>query len=183
MGVLGTYRLRLERKKRRVRSLRKRRELEVVENRTAQIAAEDILLCCTLRNERVRLPFFLEYYRHLGVNHFLFIDNDSDDGSREFLERQPDASVWTTTHSYKRSKFGIDWVNGLLARYGSGHWVLVVDVDEFLVYPFCDSRPLRALTDWLESSSLRSFGAMLIDMYPKKPLDETSCNEGQNPFE
>ena len=183
MNLLRTYRLRLERKRKRVRSLRKRRELTPVANRTRDIGDGDILLFCTLRNERVRLPYFLEYYRHLGINHFLFVENDSDDGSREYLEQQPDVSLWTTAQSYKRAKFGVDWLNGLLSRYGTGHWSLVVDVDEFFVYPFCDSRPLRALTDWLDASSIRSFGAMLLDMYPKKPIHEAEYQEGRNPFE
>lgn len=148
-----------------------------------EIADDAILLFCTLRNERVRLPFFLEYYRNLGVNHFLFVENDSDDGSREFLEKQDDVSLWTTTQSYKRSKFGVDWLNSLQSRYGVGKWNLVVDVDEFFIYPFCDSRPLRALTDWLDASSIKSFGAMLLDMYPKAALEDTSYKEGQNPIE
>lgn len=51
---------------------------------TGQIAsANGILLFSTLRNERVRLPYFLRYYRDLGVNHFLIVDNDSEDGSHE----------------------------------------------------------------------------------------------------
>ena len=183
MGALGTYRLRLERKRRLVRSLRKSRELNRVANRTGDIADDDILIFSTVRNERIRLPFFLDYYRKLGVNHFLFVDTGSDDGTREYLESQADVSLWTTSHSYKRAKFGIDWLNALQLRYGIGHWNRVVDVDEFLVYPFCDSRPLRALTDWLDASSVKSFGAMLVDMYPKVPLDEADYVEGQNPLD
>jgi hypothetical protein len=61
--------------------------------------------------------------------------------------------------------------------------VLTVDPDEFFVYPFSDTRNLRALTDWLDASSIRSFGAMLLDMYPKGPLDSQRYSEGQDPFE
>lgn len=152
-------------------------------NRTNSIGRHDILLFSTLRNERVRLPYFLQYYRDLGVDHFLFVDNGSDDGSREFLTEQPDTSVWTTDHSYKRARFGVDWLNWLQMRYGHGHWTLVVDPDEFFVYPFCDTRSIRALTDWLDASSIRSFGAMLVDMYPKGRLDAQPYREGDNPFE
>jgi hypothetical protein len=136
----------------------------------------------TLRNERVRLKYFLEYYRQRGIRHFFFVDNDSDDGTREFLTMQRDCSVWTTDSSYKRSRFGIDWINGLMMRYAHGHWSLVVDVDEFLVYPFCDTRPIPALTDWLDASSIKSFGAMLLDMYPKGPITAQPYEEGKNPF-
>ena len=183
LGVLSSYRLRLERQRKWLRSRRKARELEPVVNRTSDIAQDDILLFCTLRNERVRLPFFLEYYRNLGVAHFLFVENGSDDGSKEFLTDQHDVSLWTTNHSYKRSKFGVDWLNALQSKFGSGHWNIVVDVDEFFVYPFCDSRPLRALTDWLDASSIKSFGAMLLDLYPKEPIDQVPYHEGQNPME
>lgn len=141
------------------------------------------MLFCTLRNERLRLPYFLSYYRNLGVDHFLFVDNGSDDGSREYLAEQTDCSVWTTTASYRDAGFGMDWINALLRRYAHGHWAVVVDVDEFLVYPFLDTRPLRALTDWLDDSGIRSFGTLLVDMYPKGPFAAQPLAEGQNPME
>lgn len=137
----------------------------------------------TVRNERVRLAYFLRYYRNLGVNHFIMVDNDSTDGTREFLADQPDVSLWTTPDSYKRSRFGVDWLNWLQMKYAHQHWCLTVDVDEFLVYPFCDTRSLKALTDWLDASSIRSFGAMLLDMYPKGAIDAVPYRSGQDPFE
>ena len=175
--------LRLARKRWRFRAWRKRRELTPVVLRTDRIAPQDVLVFSTLRNEKVRLPFFLNYYRNLGVNHFLIVDNDSDDGSREYLAQQPDVSLWTTSHSYKRSRFGVDWLNGLQMKFGHGHWTLVVDPDEFFVYPFCDTRPIRALTDWLDASSIKSFSAMLLDMYPKGPFNARPYSAGQDPFE
>ena len=183
MGVWQQYRLRLQRKRWLIRALRKRRELRRVADRTGQIRPGDILLFSTLRNENIRLPYFLRYYREIGVNHFLIVDNDSTDGSLDYLAGQSDVSVWHTTASYKRSRFGVDWLNGLQRKYGHGHWNLVVDPDEFLVYPFCDTRPLRALTDWLDASSIRSFPAMLLDMYPKGPLDSQPYRAGQDPLE
>jgi hypothetical protein len=175
--------LRLSRKRWRIRAFRKRRELRPVVNRVSQIRPENILLFATLRNEKVRLPFFLRYYRDLGVNHFLIVDNGSDDGTAEYLSAQPDVSLWRTDASYKRSRFGMDWMNWLLMRHGHGHWTLCVDPDEFFVYPFCDTRPLRALTDWLDASSIKSFSAMLLDMYPKGPVGAQPYREGQDPME
>ena len=183
MGAWQSYRLRLQRKRWRLRAFRKRRELSRVANRTDQIREDDILMFCTLRNEKVRLPYFLNYYREMGVNHFLFVDNDSTDGSLDYLAEQADVSVWHTRSSYKRSRFGVDWLNWLQLKYAHGHWALVLDPDEFLVYPFCDTRPLRALTDWLDASSIKSFSAMLLDMYPKGRLDEKPYQSGQNPLE
>lgn len=163
--------------------MRKRRELTPVVSRVSAIRPSDILLFSTLRNERVRLPYFLKYYRDMGINHFLIVDNGSDDGSREYLAPQDDVSLWTTGHSYKRARFGADWLNGLQMRYGHGHWTLVVDPDEFFIYPFSDTRPIRALTDWLDAGSIKSFPAMLLDMYPKGPIGAQPYHEGQDPFE
>lgn len=175
--------MRLERKRRRVRALRKRRELTPSSNRTAAIRPDDILLFATVRNERPRLTYFLEYYRNLGVRHFLIVDNDSEDGTVEYLSAQADVSLWRTQSSYKRARFGMDWLNGLLSKYGHGHWCLTVDADEFLVYPFADSRPLQALVDWLDNCALRAFPAMLLDMYSRGPVQQAHVAEGQNPFE
>ena len=183
MGVWQSYRLRLQRKRWRIRAFRKRRELKPVVDRTSQIRPADILLFSTQRNEKIRLPYFLNYYRRLGVNHFLIVDNDSDDGTPDYLANQPDVSLWRSKASYKRSRFGVDWLNWLQMKYAHGHWIVVVDPDEFLIYPFCDTRPLRALTDWLDASSIRSFGAMLLDMYPKGRLANQPYKPGQDPME
>ncbi|WP_116600286.1 glycosyltransferase family 2 protein [Primorskyibacter marinus] len=166
-----------------MRARRKSLGLTIAADRTRAIRDNDMLLVSTMRNELVRLPYFLEYYRELGVLHFLIVDNDSSDGTREYLQDQPDISLWTTKDSYRAARFGVDWTNWLLRRYAHGHWALVVDPDEFFVFPFCDTRPIQALTDWLDSSSVRSFGAMLLDMYPKGPLETHPYTAGQNPLE
>ena len=183
MGVVESYRLRWRRRNALMRGWRKRRQLNPVQDRTGQIGAKDILLFSTLRNERVRLPYFFQYYRDLGIGHFLMVDNDSTDGTREYLAAQPDVSLWHTAGSYRKSRYGVDWMNWLLNQYGHRHWTLTVDVDEFFVYPFCDTRPIHALTDWLEASMVKSFGTMMLDMYPKGPLSQHSYTEGQNPIE
>ncbi|WP_415183479.1 glycosyltransferase family 2 protein [Phaeovulum sp.] len=183
MRIWKTYRLRLKRKRYLARAFRRRRDLEVLADRTGKIKPNDILVFVTLRNERIRLPYFLRYYRDLGIAHFLIVDNGSDDGSREYLAAQKDVSVWTTTASYKRARYGMDWINWLLLRHGHGHWTLTVDPDEFFVYPFCDTRPICALTDWLDTYDIPSFPAMLLDMYPKGPINAVPYREGQNPFD
>lgn len=163
--------------------MRRARRLSSVSDRTRLIGPRSILCFVTLRNEQPRLPYFLDYYRRMGVGHFLVVDNASTDGGRDYLAAQPDVSLWTTSESYKGARFGVDWMNGLLRRYGSGHWCLTVDPDEFLVYPHANTRPLGALTDWLESSGHRAFSAMLLDMYPKGSVADQPYAEGQDPFE
>ena len=176
------YRLRWKRRRLLFRAIRKRRQLTRVINRTAQIQTDSILAAATVRNEKLRLPFFLDHHRTLGVDHFLIVDNGSDDGTRDYLAAQPDVSLWSTSHSYRLSRFGVDWLTWLQLRYAHGHWCLTLDADEIFIYPHHDTRPLSALVDWLEQNDRKSFGALMLDMYPKGPLSQHKYLPGDNPF-
>ncbi len=183
MGLRAAFKLRMERRRFQMRALRKRRELNTVVNRTRVVRPGAILAFSTIRNEKPRLRYFLKYYRELGVDHFFFVDNGSDDGGPEYLAAEPDVSLWSTNAGYRDSRFGVDWTNWLKFRYAHNHWTLTLDPDEFLVYPFCDTRPLPALCHWLDQSGIRSFGTLLLDMYPRGPLSQLRYQEGQDPFE
>lgn len=176
------WRWRRKRQLRLLRAFRKRGELAVVADRTARIAAGAVVLFCTFRNEALRLPYFLEHYRRLGVEHFLFVDNGSDDGGAELLEGQGDVSLWRTGASYRASRYGMDWLQWLLMCHGHGRWCVIVDADELLVYPHHDTRPLPALTDWLDARGIESFGALMLDMYSKGRVDRAVYAAGQDPM-
>jgi hypothetical protein len=119
----------------------------------------------------------------MGITHFVFIDNNSNDGGQAYLTKQSDCSIWFTKHSYKKSRFGMDWVNYLLAHYGLDKWCLVVDADEFLVYPFHDVRPIQALTNWLDASRKRTFGTTMLDNYAKGKIKHNIYSDGDDPLE
>jgi hypothetical protein len=158
-------------------------DLRVVQDRTAKIATDDLLIFSTCRNEKTRLPYFLDYYRKLGVGQFLFVENDSSDGTREFLEIQPDCSIWSTSASYRDSNFGVHWLNFLASKYGAKHWCLTLDPDEFLVYPYCDTRSIRDMVDYFDSENKESFFTIFLDMYPKRAVEDAIYEEGMNPLE
>ena len=128
------------------------------------------------------MAFFCDYYRRLGVNHFLFIDNGSTDGFVDWARTQDDISVWYTEASYKKSRFGMDWCNRLLSKYGSGHLCVTVDPDEFLVYPHMDSRNLHELGQHLKDTERDSMCALMLDAYSDRPLSETVMADGEDPF-
>ena len=180
-GLWHAYRLRWKRRRFLFRIWRKRKELTSTVDRTVQIAADSILAFATVRNEIVRLPQFLAYYRKLGINHFLFVDNGSDDGTAAYLADQPDVSLWSTTHSYRLSRFGMDWLGWLQWQYGNAHWCLTVDADELLIYPSCETRDLGVLTSWLDQQGCASLGAVILDLYPKGPLQSADYKAGDDP--
>ena len=165
------------------RAWRHRRDLTSVTDRTAFISASDILCFVCLRNEARRLPYFLAHNRRLGVRHFLIVDNDSTDDTAAILADAADVSVWHSRASYKSSRFGMDWLTWLMLRHGHGHWCLTLDADEILVYPYWHTRPLPALTDWLDLQGRDSFGALSVDMYPQGPVSQGRHDPAADPVD
>lgn len=181
MKPFAAYSRRYERKRRLLSARLRKRDLTSRRDRTSAIRPKDLLLFATVRNEAERLPYFLDYYRDRGVAHFLIVDNGSDDGTTALLEAARDVSLWTTEASYRRANFGVHWINALARRYANGHWMLVVDPDEYLVYPHCDTRDIPMLTDHLDASGRRSIGALLLDLYGEGPIREAVCAPGEDP--
>ncbi|MEM7642096.1 MAG: glycosyltransferase family 2 protein [Pseudomonadota bacterium] len=180
-GGWAAYKLRWRRRRLRARSFAKLGQLRRVRHRTEAIRPESILAFATVRNEALRLPHWIDHHRALGVDHFLIVDNDSDDGSADWLADQRDVSLWSTTASYKASRFGVDWLTILQTRYGHGHWCLTLDADELFVYAHHDVRPLRALTDWLDWQGREVMGALMLDLYPRGRLSAVRYEPGDDP--
>lgn len=177
----AAYKLRWNRRKLLLRSWGKRRQLAQVQNRTGAITPSDILAFACLRNEIDRLPYWLDHHRALGVGHFLIVANDCSDGSVPYLRDQPDVSLWETGASYRKSRFGMDWLGALQMRFGHGHWCLTVDADELFIYPQHDTRPLPQLTNYLDKKGWDSFGVTMLDLYPKGRLSAQTYRPGDDP--
>ncbi|GAA6209773.1 hypothetical protein NBRC116601_30660 [Cognatishimia sp. WU-CL00825] len=182
-SLLTAYRMRLKRRRLLWRSFRARRQLQTVSDRTGVVQGDMVLAVCVLRNEISRLPYFLEHYRALGVGHFLCVDNNSDDGTTDYLAAQADVSLWSTSASYRAARFGLDWLTYLQMKYAVGHWCLMADVDELLVYKDYETRGLTELTAWLDKQGIAAFGALMLDLFPRQSLSKQPYEPGQNPIE
>jgi hypothetical protein len=143
--------------------------------------AHEVRLYATIRNEITRLPYFLDYYRKLGVDRFLFVDNNSDDGTTDYLLQQHDCHVWHTTDSYRAAKYGVTWQNHILDMYGVGHWCVVVDADELLIYPSCETVNIRRFCDYLDQSGAEGLYTFMLDMYHGSDMAAAVCEPGK-PF-
>ncbi|MDT8894900.1 glycosyltransferase family 2 protein [Halomonas sp. I1] len=158
-------------------------ELSVCQDNLHKIKKKDILLFSVMKDEAHRLPYFIDYYRSLGVGHFVFVNNASSDHFDEVVVGQEDVTTFYTDASYKSSNFGMHWANYLLRKYGSGHWCMTCDPDEFIVYPEMDGRDLRDLTDYLSSVREESFFTCMVDMYGDKPVEDCHYEEGADPLD
>jgi len=128
------------------------------------------MLVSVVRNEAVRLPYFVAYYRRLGFEQMLFIDNGSSDGTREFLLAQPDTFVFETGDSFAASKWGMAWVHALLDRFGEDRWVLVADADEILVWPGSEHETIADLVFRLDAAGSDALFTLMLDMYSDRPF-------------
>lgn len=158
------------------------RDLHIKQNNLHRIKKKDILLFATLRNESSRIPFFLQYYRKLGIKHFVFVDNHSTDNFMQIVSKEKDISVFHCKASYKKSNFGMHWLNHLLNKYGKKHWCLTCDPDEFFVYPQMDRFPINHLCSYLEQCHRESFFSLMLDMYGSKPLSQSIYSPGIDPL-
>lgn len=168
--------------KARIRRSLKARDVTYERMRDGLKTASHVVIC-VIRDEGHRLDFFLQYYRDMGFQHFICIDNGSTDGTRELLSKMDDVSVVTSTGSYKAARFGNDWINEVINRHCRDKWLLYVDADEFLVYPHCDTTPIQQLTAYMQATGNHSLRSMMIDMYSHNPVRENVCKVGQDPLE
>lgn len=132
-----------------------------------KLQPNDILLFSVEHNELLRLPSLLNHYRKLGVKHFFFIDNNSTDGSFEFLLSQPDCYVFWTNSSFYEAHMGTAWINALVHRYATkGQWCIHPDADELMVYPHMETQDLSNLTRYLDEQGYEIISSYMLDMYP-----------------
>jgi Glycosyl transferase family 2 len=155
--------------------------LRYLTGRPIDIPPQTHVVVTVVRNEMLRLPYFLTYYRKLGFDHFIFIDNASNDGTREFLVEQPDTFLFTTDASYGSSGYGMHWINHVLDEHCDDRWILCADADEMLVWPGCENQTIGQLTVYLDESHARGLFTLLLDMYSDKPFGEIGYVAGE-PF-
>jgi len=142
----------------------------------------ELVVVAVERNEMTMLPHFLAHYRMLGVNCFIFVDNCSDDGSREYLYGQPDVVLYSADTEYKQSHFGVAWQQAVMGNLCLNKWVLIADADELLVYENCEKRPLADLVAEVEAEGADAIRVDMIDMYPFGDLNEADFTQSV-PFE
>lgn len=141
-----------------------------------------LTLVSVVRNEMYFLPAFLDHYRKLGVEHFAILDDQSDDGTREFLLSQPDCSVYESKWRFGDKPFSgrtdppfADirmaqvWRSLLLDRHCMGTWGLCVDADEFIRLPA--GRSLKDVIAKAKKSDAQAIASVMIDLYPRSIED------------
>ncbi|MRX70501.1 Glycosyl transferase family 2 [Flavobacterium resistens] len=140
---------------------------------------DEIRLFAIMRNEELRLPYFFEYYKKIGVDRFFIIDNNSSDNSVSIASKNDNVHIYSTTDNFKNFWF---WMEYLLKKFGSDQWCLVVDIDELFAFPYSEKLKLADLINFLEKEESTSIRSFLLDMYSEKSIKSTHYNAGENPL-
>lgn len=140
---------------------------------------DEIRVFAMLRNESLRLPYFLHYYKKLGVDRFIFIDNGSTDDSPEIILNDDQSHLFCTDEIFKH--YG-NWNEILFNKYGVGNWCVAVDLDEFITYPHIEHIDLKKLCKALDERQYNALPCFLLDMYSDKPFIENKYTRGDDPL-
>lgn len=142
-------------------------------------SAENPIVISVIRNENERLPDFLRHYRQAGTEKFVFLDNGSTDGTKEYLVSQPDIDLYYCDREFNwMKKHG--WINLLISMYGRERWFIYVDGDEHLVYDGIDEgRSLSEFACAMDSKGIRRVRGFLVDMYVDGPLLKSAYRRGE----
>ena len=135
----------------------------------------EIRLFSYIKNESLRLPFFLKYYLNKGVDRIFLVDNNSVDNSVSIALSFENVHVFQTKEQYRNHW---NWVEILLDRYGMNYWCLLVDADELLHFPNDEDLSIRNLCYYLEEENETVLRSLLIDLYADMPFSD--CNYQQN---
>lgn len=142
-----------------------------------------ILGFSTVKNEVKIIKSAIKHYRELGVTHFIIVDNNSTDGTFEFLKEQEDITLYSTKEKFKNNNPLIPsskkrWMTILLDRYAQQKWCVGFDADELFIYKNYENEKLSKLIEYLESRLETAMRCLWIDMYSSKKLIETDLNDG-----
>lgn len=144
--------------------------LERQNNHDISFQKGDVLLISCVKNE-ANLKEWYQYYKKLGVNRFLLIDDYS---SHKIINELPyeDVYVWKPIcGNFRYAK--VLWMEIILLSFARDYWVLTVDGDEYLTLPellnskeIFDKDALKLLIDYAESKNKKYFGGFLLDIFP-----------------
>ncbi|MCL5776856.1 glycosyltransferase family 2 protein [Limibaculum sp. FT325] len=141
---------------------------------------KEITLIAVARDEELRLEYFFNYYKKIGVSRFVILDHQSKDKSAKIIDAEANATRISVrgNFAYKRA-----WVQAAAETVGLNCWCLFVDIDEFIVWPRMEIVSLNDLIKFLEKSNYDAMVCRMIDMYPKEQVTGVCYSRAQNPIE
>ncbi len=149
-------------------------EIKLITNgiNTTNLEKKDVVLICAFKNAKNLIELFIDHHRKIGINHFVFIDNDSSDESVKIITKYSDdinVDIWYTNDKFEGFK-SCGWRQRMMAYYGVNRWYLDLDVDELFVYNGIESGGINKIVNYATKNGFKAIGSVMLDTYSSKPV-------------
>jgi len=147
----------------------KAKNLKVIKISESSVDTSTPILMCATKDDFNKVEKQILYHRKLGFKHFAYIDNNSTDGTYEWLLEQDDVSVFSISEKYIGTRRN-SWRKQAMDFFGYDRWYLILDSDEFFAYPGMEQVTIEKYIGFLEKNRIYSALTPMIDMYTKDSL-------------
>ncbi|MEO6728260.1 MAG: glycosyltransferase family 2 protein [Candidatus Saccharimonas sp.] len=156
--------------------------IEPISTHIEDTGQEAAIAICALNNSAQLVKPYIEHYKSIGVQQFVFIDNGSTDNTvatiRDASQDDTEIDIWSTDDRFDGFK-AMGWKQRMFLHYGLDKWYLNLDIDEHFVYPNSEVVDISSFANRATQLGQQTVGAMLVDMYPDADVtriyfDETS---------
>lgn len=135
------------------------------------LAADGVACICLTRDAGYYLDVLLAHHRKLGVDHFLFIDNGSQDDTLERLAREPDVTV--VANHLSVAQYECHLRAQIARRHVRGGWFLFVDSDELVDIPLETAATLGDVAAYCNRRDYDAVVSQSLDLFSPAPLSES----------
>ena len=139
----------------------------------------EIRLFSVVKDEILKIPDFFSHYRRMGVDRFFIVDNNSSDGTFEYLIEQDDVHVFRTNESFYFEK---EWIESLLKTYGNGNWCVLSDADERFIFPFYEKVGIKEVCSYFDERGYNAVDSLIVDLYADMPMLDAHFLPDKNPL-
>ncbi|MCL2079048.1 MAG: glycosyltransferase family 2 protein [Oscillospiraceae bacterium] len=148
-----------------VESYRKK-NVKAIKIADVKLSDNEPIMLCPVKDDLTRIKEHVRHYRQIGVRHLAYIDNESTDGTFEWLSEQGDVSLFTVSETFNPAR-KLAWMRQAADILGFDRWYLKPDSDEFFVYPSIETISISRYIEHLETKNIDAVLAPMIDMYSK----------------
>lgn len=140
--------------------------------RRINLQDHEAALVCMLKNGAYYLEPMLNHHRAMGVRHFLFIDNGSDDRTVEILGRNRDVTI--ISNPLPVAGFEALLRSRIARRFIKGGWLLFVDSDELTEISHGEGRHISDFTRYCNDRGYNVVVGQCLDLFSELPLSRTA---------
>lgn len=125
-------------------------------------------------NAKEKLPKLKGHYTRQGIDHLIYIDNKSNDGSARCAS-DLGFLVYEAKEEYdaENNLHGALWQKKIADKYADSKWCLMLDIDEFIV--FQDGTIKEVINS--QKQNVNVIGTNKIDVYADSPLHNVKLDE------